>query len=222
MSQAMRLGALGLLPYHALTLEELEEATNNFEPSNLMGKGSQGQLYKGWFSDGSVVVVRCLKLKQRHALKILKQQMEVISKLRHRHLVSILGHCYVTYEESPNATDTIFLIFEYVSNGTLRSHLTEWRKQEMLKWSQRLAAATGIARGIQFLHTRIVPGVLRNNFNIKNILLDENLTAKISDYKLPRPFINKITKVGSESPFNGAAWRSGQEIPSHLSQNWMS
>ncbi|XP_077245832.1 putative LRR receptor-like serine/threonine-protein kinase At1g14390 isoform X1 [Tasmannia lanceolata] len=204
MSQAMRLGALGLPPYHAFTLEELEEATNNFEPSNLMGEGSQGQLYKGWLSDGSLVVVRCLKLKQRHALKILKQQMEVISKLRHRHLVSILGHCFVTYEESPNATDTIFLVFEYVSNGTLRSHLTERRKQEMLKWPQRLAAATGIARGIQFLHTRIVPGVLRNNFNIKNILLDENLTAKISDYKLPRPFINKITMVGSESPFNGA------------------
>ncbi|XP_077243206.1 putative LRR receptor-like serine/threonine-protein kinase At1g14390 [Tasmannia lanceolata] len=74
----------------------------------------------------------------------------------------------------------------------------------MLKWPQRLAAATGIARGIQFLHTRIVPGVLGNNFNIKNILLDENLIAKISDYKLRRPFINKITKVGSESPFNGA------------------
>ncbi|XP_077243194.1 putative LRR receptor-like serine/threonine-protein kinase At1g14390 [Tasmannia lanceolata] len=113
----------------------------------------------------------------------------------------------------------------------------------MLKWPQRLAAATGIARGIQFLHTRIMPG-LRNNFNIKNILLDENLIAKISDYKLPRPFINKITKVGSESPFNGVelgdldstghgdkedVYQLGVILleiisgnPSHLRQNWMS
>ncbi|KAF8399429.1 hypothetical protein HHK36_015294 [Tetracentron sinense] len=234
-SPIMRLGAYGLPPYHVFTLEEIEEATNNFDPSNLMGEGSQGQLYKAWLRDGSMVLVRCLKLKQRYSPQSLLQHMEVVSKLRHRHLVSILGHCIVTYQDHPNAASTLFLVFEYVSNGALRSHLTgklnitnqngfsninsskiirsvcfifdftDWRKREMLKWPQRVAVTIGVARGIEFLHTGIAPGIYGNGLKMDNILLDENLTAKICSYNLPMS-----SRVGSESPFNGV------EPPEHL------
>ncbi|XP_043706965.1 probable LRR receptor-like serine/threonine-protein kinase At1g14390 [Telopea speciosissima] len=197
-SHAMRMGAFGLPPYHEFTLEEIEEATNNFDPANLMGQGSKGQLYKGWLRDGSLVVVRCLKLKQRHSPQSLLQQMEVISKLRHRHLVGLLGHCIVTYQDHPNVSNTVFLVLEYVSKGTLRSHLTDWRKREILKWPQRVAITVGITRGIQFLHTGIAPGIFGNDLKIENILLDENLTAKISGYNLPLP-----VRVGSESASTG-------------------
>ncbi|RZC79881.1 hypothetical protein C5167_042458 [Papaver somniferum] len=197
-SPAMRVGALGLPEYHVFDFDEVEEATNNFDPANLMGEGSQGQLYKGRLREGSVVVVRCLRLMQGHSSQSLLRHMEVISKLRYPHLVSLLGHCVINHQEYSNGATTIFLIFEFVSNGTLRSHLTDWRKKEAMKWSQRVAVTVGVARGIQFLHTGVTPGIFGNNLKIENILLDENLTAKISTYFLPIPFV-----VGSESPFKG-------------------
>uniref|UniRef100_A0A5B6ZF10 non-specific serine/threonine protein kinase n=1 Tax=Davidia involucrata TaxID=16924 RepID=A0A5B6ZF10_DAVIN len=196
--RTMRLASLGIPQYHVFTLEEMEDATNNFDPSNLVGEGSQGQLYKGWIRDGSVVLVKCLKLKQKHSRQTLQQHMEVISKLRHRHLVSVLGHCIVTYQDHPNTASTVFIVLEYIAKGSLRDHLTDGRKRELLKWPQRMAITMGIARGIQFLHTGISPGIFGNDLKIENILLDDSLTAKISSYNMTLP-----SKVGSESPLNG-------------------
>ncbi|XP_039033245.1 probable LRR receptor-like serine/threonine-protein kinase At1g14390 [Hibiscus syriacus] len=192
--QTMRSAAIGLPRYRVFSLEEIEDATNNFDPSNFMGEGFQGQLYKGWLADGSLVVVKCLKLNQKHAPQNLMQHIEVLSKLRHRHLVSVLGHCIVTYQDHPNIASTVFVVFEHISNGTLRDYLTDWRKKEILKWPQRMAITIGAARGVQFLHTGISPAIYGNDLKIDNILLDETLTAKISDYNIPLPL-----KTGSES-----------------------
>lgn len=89
------------------------------------------QLYKGWLRDGSVVLVKCLKLKQKLLPQSLMQHMEVLSKLRHRHLVSILGHCVVTYQDHPNtASTTVFVVVEHVSNGSLRDYLKGKSQQQ--------------------------------------------------------------------------------------------
>ncbi|XP_010915091.1 probable LRR receptor-like serine/threonine-protein kinase At1g14390 isoform X1 [Elaeis guineensis] len=202
MSQAARVGTLGLTPYRVFSMEELEEATDTFDPSNLIEDGPRGHFYKGWLQDGSMVVVRRLKLKPKHPLQSLLKYMDVISKLRHHHLVSILGHCIVGGQDGANTASFVFLVFEHVQNGTLRSHLTEWRKREMMKWLQRVSAVIGVARGIQFLHTVTVPGIVGNDLNIENILLDQTLTAKINNYNLPVLLKNKNKKVGSESPFS--------------------
>ncbi|GLU17123.1 hypothetical protein SLE2022_335170 [Rubroshorea leprosula] len=196
--QTMRSAAIGLPPYRVFTLEEIEDATNNFDPTNFMGEGSQGQLYRGWLRDGSVVVVKCLKLKQKHLPQSLLQDLEVLSKLRHRHLVSVMGHCVVTYQDHPNTANSVFIVLEHISNGSLLDYLTDWRKKEMLKWPQRMAITIGAARGIQFLHTGVAPGIFGNHLKIDNILLDDTLTAKISSYRIPLP-----PTIGSESPLNG-------------------
>lgn len=207
-TQTMRLPTLGLPPYRVFTLEEIEDATDNFEQSNLMGEGSQGQLYKGWLRDGSVVLVKCLKLKQKLLPQSLMQHMEVLSKLRHRHLVSILGHCVVTYQDHPNtASTTVFVVVEHISNGSLRDYLKDWRKKEALKWPQRMAITIGVARGVQFLHTGVAPGIVGNNLKMENVLLDDSLSAKISSYNIPLPY-----KVGSESPHRGQDNHLGSEI----------
>lgn len=190
--QMMRLPTLGLPPYRVFTLEEIEDATNNFDASNLMGEGSQGQVYKGWVRDGAGVLVKCVKIKQKHMPQNLMQNVEALSKLRHRHLVSVLGHCTVTYQDPPNTATTVFIVLENISNGSLRDHLTDWRKKDWLKWPQRMAVTIGIARGVQFLHTGVAPGVFGNNLKMENILLDESVSAKISDYNLP-------FQIGSES-----------------------
>ncbi|CAN8293534.1 unnamed protein product [Cochlearia groenlandica] len=193
--QTMRSAVIGLSPYRFFSLEELEEITNNFDTESLCGE----QLYKGSLREGIAVTVRCIKLKQKSfSTQNLAQQMEVLSKLRHMHLVSVLGHCIVTNQDHhPYAGSTIFIVQEYISNGSLRDYLTDCRKKEVLKWPQRMSIAIGVARGIQFLHTGVAPGIYGNNLEVDNILLDETLTVKLSGYTIPLP-----SKVGAESPSN--------------------
>lgn len=185
--KSMRMPTLGLPSYQSFTLQELEEATNNFDPGNLIAEGSQGQLYRGLLPNGSAILVRCIKVKEKHSSKALSQHLEVISQLRHQNLVSVLGHCVVTYKERHQGS-TIFVVFEHVTNGSLREHLTDWRRKDRLKWPQRMTISMGIAKGVHFLHTGMVPGVLGNELSIKNILLDESLTPKVSNYKIPLPY----------------------------------
>lgn len=201
-SQTMKLGALGLPAYRTFSLEELEEATDNFDTSAFMGEGSQGQMYRGRLKDGNFVAIRCLKMKKSHSTRNFMHHIELISKLRHRHLVSALGHCFECYLDD-SSVSRIFLIFEYVPNGTLRSWISEGHGRRSLTWTQRISAAIGVAKGIQFLHTGIVPGVFSNNLKITDILLDQNLVAKISSYNLPL-LGEHAEKVGQVIPYSGS------------------
>ncbi|CAA6660873.1 unnamed protein product [Spirodela intermedia] len=188
------MGSLGLLPPRAFTMEELEDATNNFDASNLVLETSLRQVYAGRIHDGSAVVVARLKLNQRSSPQRVLQFIEVISRLRHPHLCSLLGHCVGSGGEMAGSIASVFLVLERPSNGNLRSHLTEWRKREVFKWPQRVATAIEVARGIRFLHT----------VTTENILLDETLTAKITNYNLPT-LSNKTPSHGkgaSESPLS--------------------
>ncbi|KAK7824150.1 putative inactive leucine-rich repeat receptor-like protein kinase [Quercus suber] len=179
----MKLGA-SLPAYRSYALEELKEATDNFDASSLIGEGSHGQVYKGKLSDGTFIAIRCLKMRKRYSPQTYTHHIEMISKLRHCHLVSSLGHCFECYQDD-SSMSRIFLIFEFVPNGTLRSYISGLPKQRFT-WTQRIAAAIGVVKGIQFLHTGIVPGVYSNNLKITDVLLDNNLQVKIrSYYKLP-------------------------------------
>ncbi|KAE8699226.1 ubiquitin-conjugating enzyme E2 2-like [Hibiscus syriacus] len=149
-------GALGLPAYRTFSLEELEVATNNFDTTAFMGEGSQGHMYRGRLKDGTFVAIRCLKMKKSHSTQSFMHHVELISKLRYRHLVSALGHCFECYLDD-SSVSRIFLIFEYVPNGSLRSWISGGNGKHSLTWAQRISAAIGIAKGIQFLHTGIVP-----------------------------------------------------------------
>ncbi|XP_042401848.1 probable LRR receptor-like serine/threonine-protein kinase At1g14390 [Zingiber officinale] len=198
--QSARMESIGLTPYRVFSIEELKQATNNFDPSNLFEDSARGQFYKGQFQEGSLIEVRLLKLNPKLLYQNLHQYLELIAKLRHHHLASILGHCITSSQDSVNTTTIVHIVSEHVTNGTLRSHLTEWRKRELLKWPQRLAAVTGVARGIQFLHTVTVPGIIGNHLDTDSIKLDKTLTAKISRYDLPVLPKSK-NKAGYERPF---------------------
>ncbi|KAH7512887.1 probable inactive leucine-rich repeat receptor-like protein kinase At3g03770 [Ziziphus jujuba] len=183
-SQTVKLGALGLPGYRTFSLEELKEATDNFDSSAFTGEGSHGQLYRGQLKDGSLVVISCQKMKKSQSTQNFMHYLELILKLRHRHLVSALGHCFECYLDD-SSVSRIFLIFEYVPNGTLRSWISEGRPRRSLNWMDRIAAAIGIAKGVQFLQSLMIPGVNSNNLEITDILLDLNLVPKISSYNLP-------------------------------------
>ncbi|XP_031495188.1 probable inactive leucine-rich repeat receptor-like protein kinase At3g03770 isoform X1 [Nymphaea colorata] len=180
-TQTMKLGALALPPYRTFALEELEEATNNFEPSCLMGEGALGPIYRGRLRNGSMVAIRCVKVKKKQNAHNFTNLVELVSKLRHHHLVSALGHCFEYYLDD-SSISRLFLVFEYVSNGTLRENISAGGN---LNWTQRISTAVSIMKGLQFLHNGVVPGILGNELKATNILLDQNLVAKISSYNLP-------------------------------------
>ncbi|XWS64891.1 hypothetical protein CRYUN_Cryun05aG0043100 [Craigia yunnanensis] len=123
-SQTMKLGELGLPVDRTFSLEELEDATINFDTTAFMGEGSQGQMYRGRLKDGTFVAIRCLKMKKSTSTQSFMHHVELISKLRYRHLVSALGHCFECYLDD-SSVSRIFLILEYEPNGTLRSWISE-------------------------------------------------------------------------------------------------
>ncbi|URE41248.1 STYKc [Musa troglodytarum] len=183
-SQAMKLGTPVLPTYRTFSLEELKEATNNFEGSAFIGEGSTGKLYKGRLDNGTFIAIRCLSLFKRYSIRNLKFRLDLLSKLRHPHLVCLLGHCIDTAQDD-SSINRVFLIYEYVANGNLQSYLSAERSMERaLKWPDRLVVLIGIAKAVHFLHSGIIPGLYNNQLKTKNILLDEHFIAKVSDYGL--------------------------------------
>ncbi|XP_042412240.1 probable inactive leucine-rich repeat receptor-like protein kinase At3g03770 isoform X1 [Zingiber officinale] len=203
-SQTMKLGALGIPSYRSFSVEELEYATNNFQASSFIGEDSHVQMYRGRLQDGSLVAIRCLNLKRGHNPLNFNHQIELISKLRHRYLVSTLGHCFEYYIDD-SSISRLFFIFEYMMNGTLRSNISEGGQR--LSWTQRISAAIGVAKGIQFLHSGIMPGLFSNNLKITDIVLDQNLVAKISSYNLP------LVKENTESMCLAGSFSGGMNEP---------
>ncbi|KAK4272351.1 hypothetical protein QN277_020919 [Acacia crassicarpa] len=192
-SQTMKLGAVGLPTYRTFSLEEIETATNYFNTASLMSESSHGQMYRGQLKNGSVVAIKCVKMRKGYSTQSFMQQIELISKLRHLHLVSALGHCFECHLDD-SSVSRIFLVFEYVPNGTLKSWISDENSSKSLGWTQRIAAAIGVAKGIQFLRTVILPGVYSNNLRITDVLLDQNLVAKICSYNLP--LLSNLGQVG--------------------------
>ncbi|KAF7819251.1 putative inactive leucine-rich repeat receptor-like protein kinase [Senna tora] len=212
-SQTMKLATVGLPSYRTFSLEEIEEATNNFNTASFMGESSNGQMYRGRLRDGFLVAIRCLKMRKRYSIHNFMHHIELISKFRHRHLVSALGHCFECYLED-STVSRIFLVFEYVPNGTLKTWISaDGHSRKSLNWTQRIEAAIGIAKGIQFLHSGIVPAVYSNNLKTTDVLLDRNLVAKICSYNLP--LLANIGKVGHGISSSGSKIPSVKESTKH-------
>ncbi|KAK9080105.1 hypothetical protein SSX86_001780 [Deinandra increscens subsp. villosa] len=183
-SETMKLGAVGILAYRTYVLGELAEATDNFHTSNRIGNGngSNSQLYKGQLGDGTMIAIRNFKMKKRCTIQSCTRQLELFSKLRHPNLVNPIGHCFDRSRDESGIICEVFLVFEFVPNGTLREFLMAGQK---LSWAQRLATAIGISKGIQFLNTKMTHRIFPNNLKITDALLDQSFKVKISGYSLP-------------------------------------
>lgn len=190
-TQTMNLGSLSLPSYRTFSTEELKVATNNFDAATFIGITSDDQMYRGLLKDGSYIAITCLQTKRKSSSQNFMHYIDLMSKLRHHHLVSTLGHCFECYLDD-SSVSRIFLVFEYVPNGNLRSWISDKHAKRRLTWTQRISAAIGVARGIQFLHTGFVPSIFSNNLKITDILLDQNFVAKICSYNLP--IINENAK----------------------------
>lgn len=183
-SEAAKLSIQGLPACRSFTLEELKEATNNFNNSSILGDGSYGKLYKGILENGTQVAVRCVPSSKKYSMRNLKLRMDLLAKLRHPHLVCLLGHCIDGGGQDDYRVNKVFLVYEYVSNGNFRAYLSEDSPGKVLNWSERLAVLISVAKAIHFLHTGVIPGFFNNRLKANNILLNEHGIAKLSDYGL--------------------------------------
>lgn len=158
------------------TYDELAAATNQFSSNNLLGEGGFGCVYKGILADGREVAVKQLKAGGGQGEREFRAEVEIISRIHHRHLVSLVGYCIYEYQR--------ILVYDFVSNDTLNYHLHG--ESRVMDWATRVKVAAGAARGIAYLHEGCNPRIIHRDIKSPNILLDENFEAKVADFGLAK------------------------------------
>ncbi|PPS06027.1 hypothetical protein GOBAR_AA14617 [Gossypium barbadense] len=163
-----------------INFEEIATATNNFNHAKKLGQGGFGPVYRGTLDDGKEIAVKRLSKASGQGLEEFMNEVVVISKLQHRNLVRLLG-CCVEGEEK-------ILVYEYMPNKSLDTFLFDTTKQDVLDWRKRFDIIEGISRGLHYLHRDSRPKIIHRDLKTNNILLDEELNPKISDFGMAKIF----------------------------------
>lgn len=170
------------------TYEELAAATNGFSQANLLGQGGFGYVHKGVLANGKVVAVKSLKSGSGQGEREFSAEVEIISRVHHRHLVSLVGYCIAGGQR--------MLIYEFVSNNTLEYHL-HGKNRPVMDWSKRTTIAMGAAKGLAYLHEDCHPRIIHRDIKAANILIDDNWEAMVADFGLAKLNDTNVTHVST-------------------------
>ncbi|BBH08139.1 Concanavalin A-like lectin protein kinase family protein [Prunus dulcis] len=182
------LGALKSLPGTPREFEfkELKKATNNFDEKHKLGQGGFGVVYRGVLPKENLEVA--VKKFSRDNLKgkdDFLAELTIINRLRHKHLVRLLGWCH--------KTGMLLIVYEYMPNGSLDNHLFGGPENATLGWSQRYKIVSGVASALHYLHNEYDQRVIHRDLKASNIMLDSHFNSRLGDFGLARALDNEKT-----------------------------
>jgi len=162
------------------SLADLRKSTNNFNENQIIGSGGLGIVYKGSLPDNCVtectVAIKRIYRITEGELKQFKNEIELLCQLRHPNLVTLLGFC--------DHRDEKYIVYEYMTNGSLHDILYCSDMKMPLTWKQRLKICIEVAKGLHYLHTGVKRTIFHRDIRPYKILLDSNMVAKLSDFRL--------------------------------------
>ncbi|KAJ6696235.1 PROLINE-RICH RECEPTOR-LIKE PROTEIN KINASE PERK4 [Salix koriyanagi] len=170
------------------TYEELAMGTDNFSNANLLGQGGFGYVHKGLLANGTVVAIKQLKSGSRQGEREFQAEIDIISRVHHRHLVSLVGYCITGSQR--------MLVYEFVPNDTLEFHL-HGNGRPTMSWSTRMKIAVGAAKGLTYLHEDCQPKIIHRDIKAANILIDQSFEAKVADFGLAKYSLDTETHVST-------------------------
>ncbi|XP_021638866.2 LEAF RUST 10 DISEASE-RESISTANCE LOCUS RECEPTOR-LIKE PROTEIN KINASE-like 1.2 isoform X3 [Hevea brasiliensis] len=170
------------------TYAELEEATKNFDSAKELGDGGFGTVYYGKLRDGRAVAVKRLYENNYKRVEQFMNEVEILTRLRHPHLVSLYG-CTSRHSRE------LLLVYEYIPNGTVADHLHGQRaKPGALPWKTRMKISVETANALAYLHAS---DIIHRDVKTNNILLDNTFCVKVADFGLSRLFPLDVTHVST-------------------------
>ncbi|KAK2663214.1 hypothetical protein Ddye_001788 [Dipteronia dyeriana] len=162
----------------------IEAATDRFSIENKLGEGGFGPVYKAVLSDGQEVAVKKLSKTSAQGYEEFKNEVMLTAKLQHVNLVRILGFCIEREEQ--------MLIYEYMTNRSLDYYLLDPVKKYILDWKKRIDIIEGVCQGLLYLQEYSRLTIIHRDLKASNVLLDESMKPKISDFGMARIFIKDI------------------------------
>ncbi|GMH14378.1 hypothetical protein Nepgr_016219 [Nepenthes gracilis] len=170
--------------------KELRVATNDFSPRNKIGEGGFGAVYKGKLKDGKIAAMKVLSAESQQGIQEFLTEIKVISSVEHENLVMLYGCCV---ERSHR-----ILVYNYLENNSLACTLLgDGLCNLQFSWQTRSKICIGIAVGLTFLHEVVQPPIVHRDIKASNILLDKDLTPKISDFGLAKLFPSSVTHIST-------------------------
>ncbi|XP_062207090.1 receptor-like serine/threonine-protein kinase SD1-8 [Phragmites australis] len=169
-------------------LGTIAAATDGFSINNKLGEGGFGPVYKGKLEDGQEIAVKTLSKTSAQGLDEFKNEVVLIAKLQHRNLVRLLG-CSISGQER-------MLVYEYMANKSLDYFLFE-KPDVILDWQVRYRIIEGITRGLLYLHQDSRYRIIHRDLKAANVLLDKEMTPKISDFGMARMFGSEDTEINT-------------------------
>ncbi|CAI5459342.1 unnamed protein product [Closterium sp. Yama58-4] len=176
---------LQVLGVHRCKLKEIADATQGFK--TLLGEGGYGQVYRGVLESGDVVAVKRAKGHVKMCGTEFRNEIQLLSAVRHRNLVALKGFCVEAGEQ--------LLVYEFIERGTLEDMLRADSKHP-LTWRQRVDIACGAASGFAYLHHQIKPPIIHRDVKTANILITAGLEAKVSDFGISKAVPEEAERGG--------------------------